>query len=63
MSLDHEHARLSSRLLGKILAEKMPAPDRLTAFRYMAKRFPGKGWETAVAETERLVGRDPHASE
>lgn len=52
-----EHATLSMRLTRDILHDHMPAPKRLECFRYMAKRFPGVGWEDAVTETEAIVAK------
>lgn len=52
-----EHARLGFKLIGQITQGKMGPVKRLESFRYMAKKFPGVGWETAVTETEAIIAR------
>jgi hypothetical protein len=54
-----DHAKLGFKLIDKITKERMGPTKRLEAFRYMAKKFPGVGWEEAVADTERIVANAP----
>lgn len=43
------HAQAASRLITRILAKELSPPQRLEAYRWMASRYPARGWEAAVA--------------
>ena len=52
-----EHATVAFKLVQAITRTRMPPAKRLESFRYMAKRWPGLGWEEAVGETEAILAR------
>lgn len=54
---NREHARESFALIREIVRTRMPPAARLQRFVAMARAWPGKGWEEAVMQTERLVAK------
>jgi hypothetical protein len=50
-----DHARDSFAPIHEILRTKMPPKERLTWFVQMARKYPGKGWENAVRDTQETV--------
>ncbi len=53
---DPEHARLSFRLIRRIMKGELRGAARVAAFRWMAEKFPGLGWEQAVTSEETAQG-------
>lgn len=52
---DQNHAREAFALIHEITRTRMPPAKRLPRFVAMARRWPGKGWEDAVSQTEAVV--------